>query len=531
MTHALHPPRFALSMALKMGNSASASASKMSSSPVLDTSSSNSAESQRIEAIIATELPEDLRTSARSLLRAVCSKVAVPGHFDAFCCQAFSKPEWAAVSSVLIAEMFEQDEDQLAELARIPDLVIEMGSGEVNVTCMVASRWAARGETHRLSRLADAMVASHASKNACAVDVMLALAATLAVTRFSRAEQLYNAAVPLAGDEHQEAMADARRWLAAGRVVCSAVQEERDFWDVRLRKPKVVWSWQSKGERAALDHLSERLTTDMEGADLFKAVLPEPWWDLAMKCAQQQEKLVLAAKKLEAVKTEVAAPVKAPSEPVPIPERVAREMLPTYPQSGPFARFVLGWICGCIAMALTVLVLPPEIINRILGTFRASTVQSASVRTTPAQMEAWRQETLKKKAAEMAQFEPQHKLAKTGTWRENELVLSGHSQELPFASPQYMQLLVWLHLDPPKDDEVRMRVCKLLLERVKADAISLWELLDYPGSANLEEIKNAAQGALTDSAYQWSDEEKTRLSVIAGEKRGGKALPVAGNSK
>ncbi|OYW21740.1 MAG: hypothetical protein B7Z55_05500 [Planctomycetales bacterium 12-60-4] len=410
--------------------------------------------------------------------------------------------------------MFEDDEDQLAELARIPDLIIEMGSGQVNVTCMVASRWAARGETHRLSRLADAMVASHACKNTCAVEVMLALAATLAVTRFSRAEQLYNAALPLASEEHQEALTDARRWLAAGRVVCSALQEERDFWDLRLRKPKTNWPWLSKAEREALDHLSERLTTDIEGADLFRAVLPENWWDMAMKCAQQQEKLAIATKKLEAVRAEMGTPPKVSTEPFAAADRVIRE-IPSHPRAGPFARFVLGWVCGCVAMALTVLALPPELVNRVLGTVRTPAV-SLSLPTS-AEMEAWRNETLQKKAAEMKQFEAQHALAKTGSWRENEQVLSGHSKELPYDSQQYMNLLVWLHLDPPKDEEVRMRVCKLLLDRVEGSAISLWEMLVYPGSANAEDIKNAARSALTDAVFRWNDEEKKRLSAIAGK--------------
>ena len=359
-------------MALKMGNSATASVGKTASSQGLDAASSSIAESQaftRIQSIIETVIPQELRASAKDLLRAVASKVAVPGHFDAFCCQAFSKPEWAALSSPLIAEIFEEDEDQLAELARIPDLVIEMGSGQVNVTCMVASRWAARGETHRLSRLADAMVASHATRNACAVEVMLALAATLAVTRFSRAEQLYNAALPLASEEHQEALADARRWLAAGRVVCSAVQEERDFWDIRLRKPKAAWTWQSKEERAALDHLSERLMPQMEAADLFKAVLPENWWDLAMKYAQQQDKLAQATKKLEVGKMEAAVSPKATLEPMPSSDRAGRDN-PPHPRAGSLARFVLGWVCGSAIMALTVLALPPELVNSVLNTFR-----------------------------------------------------------------------------------------------------------------------------------------------------------------
>lgn len=517
-------------MALKMGTRATASA-KMSSSQVLDAAPSSAAELQemaRLEAIIEAELPQELHVSAKSLLRAVFNKVAVPGHFDAFCCQAFSKPEWAATSSLLIAEMFEQDEDQLAELARIPDLVIEMTSGEVNVTCMVASRWAARGETHRLSRLADAIVASHASKNACAVDVMLALAATLAVTRFSRAEQLYNAALPLATEDHQEALADARRWLATGRVVCSAAQDERDFWDIRLRKPKTIWSWQSKDELAALDHLAECLTPEEEGADLYKAVLPGSWWELAMKYAHLHEKLVQETKKLEAVKMEAGAGPKTAPEPVLTPDRPIRSVPPQF-KSAPLARFVLGWICGCAAMALTVLLLPTEFVNRVLGTFRSP--EGISAAPSPVEVAAWRQETLKKKAAEMVQYEPQHALAKTGSWRANEKTLSGQSEELPFESSQYMNLLVWLHLDPPEDQEVRLHVCKLLLQRVKGNAISLWEVLVYPGSANAAEIKTAARAALTDAAYQWNDEEKKRLNAIIEGSTPSKALPEAGKKK
>ncbi len=519
-------------MALKMGNSASASAMKMSSSQVLDASSSSAIDAEtmlRLEVMIDTGLPEELRSSAKGLLRAMAGKVAVPGHFDAFCCQAFSKPEWAAAGSLLIAEMFEQDEDQLAELARIPDLVIEMGSGEVNVTCMVASRWAARGETHRLSRLADAIVASHASRNACAVDIMLALAATLAVTRFSRAEQLYNAALPLAGDEHKEALADAQRWLAAGRVVCSAVQDERDFWDLRLRKPKTAWTWKSKAELEALDHLSECLTTDMEGADLYKAVLPEYWWKLAVKFAKQQEMLLNVTQKLAAVKTENGGAPKPSPELVSAAGRVTRE-IPPHPQAGPLARFILPWFCGCLAMLITVLVpvlvLPREFVIGILDTLKP-----AATLSTPVEMEAWRKKELQKKAAEMKPFEAQLALAKTGGWQENEKVLSGQSQELPFESPQYMNLLVWLHLDPPKDEEVRLRVCKLLIDRVKGNSITLWEMLAYPGSANAAEIKMAARNVLSDAAYQWNEDEKKRLGVIAGSTPASKSLTAGGNKK
>lgn len=475
----------------------------------------------QIEAMIASEIPAELQACARDLLRAVTAKVAVAEHFDAFCGQAFSKPEWAAAASPLIAELFEDDEDLLAELARIPDLVIEMGSGQVTVTCMVASRWAARGETHRLSRLAESIVASHASKNACAVDVMLALAATLAVTRFSKAEQLYNAALPLAGDEHQEALADARRWLAAGRVVCGASQEERDFWDVRLRKPKTAWTWQGGAERAALDTLSEGLSDEGEGADLFKAIVPACWWDMAMKCARQQEKLAVAAKLQALAKPEPPAPPRFVSE------FAAQERMPSqteqsaHPRSGSHARFVLGWVCGAMAMAITVFLLPAELVNRVLGTFKAGNTPATAPAAVsvlprePAAKQAWREENLKKIAAEMAQYSAQHAAAKALPWSENEKLLSGQGVELPDDSPQHLKMLVWLHLDPPRDAETRLQVARLLLQKMKADAITLWEMLAYPGSPNAGEISRVAGEALSEASHPWSGEEGARLRLLA----------------
>jgi len=516
-----------------MGTSATSTAARTRASSLLAVPQGVVAETSSIELLIASELPIELQASASNLLHAFASKVAVAEHFDAFCGQAFSKPEWAAAASPVIAEIFDHDEDQLAELARIPDLIIEMGSGQATVTCMVASRWAARGETHRLSRLAESIVASHASKNACAVEVMLALAATLAVTRFSRAEQLYNAALPLAGEEHQEALADARRWLGAGRVVCSAVAEERDFWDVRLRKPKTPWLWQSKEELQVLDRLSERLTTSIEGGELFQAVLPACWWDLAMKSAQLQEKIATETKKTETAKEK---PVYTPrvSPDAALPSEFPAKEIQTYPKAGQSARFVLGWICGALAMAFTLIWLPPEDVYRVLNTFRASEARStvpsstfpASLKPdkTPAEMEIWRKEHLQKMVSDMAQFASQQAAATSNPWRDNEIVLSGHSQELPFESTQYMKFLVWLHLDPPKDAEVRMRVPKLLLDRVKADVIALWEELIYPGSANADEIKNAAREALHDSKFQWNAEEKRRLGLIAASEGDSKNL-------
>jgi hypothetical protein len=75
-----------------------------------------------------------------------------------------------------------------------------------------------------------------------------------------------------------------------------------------------------------------------------------------------------------------------------------------------------------------------------------------------------------------------------------------------------MKFLVWLHLDPPEDGEVRKRVCELLLGKMKSDAFSLWEELIYPGSANAPEIKACRRKKpWMTPHYQWNDEEKKRL--------------------
>lgn len=471
--------------------------------------------------VIATHLPQELQESAQELVRSVAVKVAVAEHFDAFCGQAFSKPEWAAAASPVIAEIFERDEDLLAELARIPDLIIEMSSGEVTLTCIVASRWAARGETHRLSRLADSLVASHASKNPSSAEVMLALAATLGVTRHSRAEQLYNAALPLAGSEHGEAVADARLWLAAGRVVCSIPQEERDFWENRLRKPKQPWTWESKQERHALETLSERLVINEEAESLFKAIVPECWWDLAQRCARQQEKLAEAAQLLKdahSAKGGTTTPAvfndlnPAPEEHVrTVHENGMREFLPR-PKAGLLARFVLGWICGAMAMAITVVLMPSEFVQRVFGIIKAPDAPSAS--HTPGQKEAWRKDNLRRLTEEMASHAKVHEAVKGGKWSDNEKLLSGETAEFPAGSPDHLKLLVWLHLDPPQDAEMRTQVAALLIRQAGAGTISLWEELLYPGSANAQEIQNAARTALADPALHWKDEDRKRLQAI-----------------
>ena len=134
---------------------------------------------QRLHLLIQDNMPAELRKLAGDLMDSLRHNAGVAERFDAFCAQAFSKPDWAVPASAFISELFENNEDRLAELARVPDLVIELGCGQAALACTVASKWATRGETHRLSRLAESIVAAQGTmKNPAAVDLLAYLKTT-----------------------------------------------------------------------------------------------------------------------------------------------------------------------------------------------------------------------------------------------------------------------------------------------------------------------------------------------------------------
>jgi hypothetical protein len=347
--------------------------------------------------------------------------------------------------------------------------------------------------------------------------------------------------VPLVGDEHQEALVDARRWLAVGRIICSTSQEERDFWDLRLRKPKTAWTWHNKDERGALESLSECLSRNAEGSDFFQALVPPCWWDMAMKCVQQKEKLSAKMGDSSSMKPEPEVQARANIDFPTLEKPRSQAEIPLHPQPSLQARFVLGWVCGAMAMVITVLLLPTEVITRVLSTFRttesasphvnaskmASFVAGAVLQKTPAQKQAWRKQNLEKISAEMERYSSIYDAVKTGRWNDHETVLFGQAEELPQDSPQFMKMLIWLHLDPPQDEETRVDVAKLLLGKIKSDAIPLWEELTYPGSANADALRQVAAEALLDASFSWNEEEKRRLRLLADGVSGAGSVSAA----
>lgn len=517
------------------------------------------AREQRVRLLVEEHLPQELRGLALDLMSSLRNNAGVAERFDAFCVQAFSKPDWAMPASAVIGELFEDDEDRLAELARVPDLVIELGCGQAAVACTVASKWAARGETHRLARLAESIIAAHGTmRNAAAVEVMLALAGTLAISRPSRAEQLFNTALPGATEENADAVADARSWLDTGKAVCGDPQEIRDLWDTRLRRPRTAWKWETDEERKALTLLADELDPQMPGIERYKRVVPACWWELAVERARMVEK---HEKQSQTAADGNAQPAAAAEHASSASESPARPTARTRwgddlppgvdPSASGAARVVLGWAAGVFMMAVTALI-APDGVHRLVMDIRSLFVGKPAVQAAPAssavdkpsstptstpapvakpapkppaaQTQAdvdeenrrWRAANVKSMAAKNQALADVFLKVKNGKWSDVEMILGGHSQELPYSSEGYMQLLVWLHVDPPADADTQARLPKLLLERQDAGVLSFWEKLIYPGSPNADSIRRAAREALGERERTWSFEDTQRLRHIAG---------------
>ena len=517
---------------------------------VIELSTEREQKEAQLKELIETALPKELRKLALDLLDSLRNNAGVAERFDAFCVQAFSKPDWAVQASAVIGELFEGDEDRLAELARVSDLVIELGCGQAAVSCIVASKWATRGETHRLARLAECIIAAQGNmKNPAATEVMLALSATLAITRPGRAEQLFNAAVPHASEEHVDALNDAKKWLAAGRMTASMAQEVRDLWDTRARRPRVAWKWDAEEQRRALAAMADCVDPDLAAGQVFQRVAPDGWWDLACQKVKQerhfQDQLTRlrekAASEAPAASTAASNESSATEEPDSLNpaagfmKRMARQGEETpygvRPHASGMARFFLGWSVGVVCMAVSALLAPDAVHRSLLDIRELVGSIFSSAPTAPSNLpqaalspeeqiahdRAWRADAALRMGTKHADISDLFYLAKRGTWKELQLLLSGHTDKLPYTSEKYVALLSWLHLDPPADAEVRQQVARQLLEREDVGVITLWERLVYPGSVNAPEIRAIANEVLKLSSKNWSKEDMERLRRIAQE--------------
>lgn len=471
------------------------------------------------------ELPQELKNVARALEKVMGDPGQLPGAFSNFCAAAYVKPEWAGAASDYLAVLFDEQQDLLADMTRVPDLIIELGSGHYTLTFLVASRWAAKADLARLTRLAEALIVTQAKmKSPEVVDLMLALITSLAISRYSRAEQLLAVAEGHVTVEQQDVLQEARLWLDAGSIVRSCTQDARELWDQRLRRPRAAWTWSTAAECAALAQLAECLDTEFTAARLFKAVVPAPWWDLlvARSAERRQYEAALTAAKTAARQQQARGESTSGEVTHEPPRQVVRQPIIIW-RGIPF---FVGGLVGACALLLGIWVSSYDLLRP--GTDGVGMVPPAAspagsdgppaaVAAAPVHPnEHWRREQAASLAAEVPELRPWVEKIGMGDWQEYENVLKGLSADLPAEDAKYQKLLLWLHLDPPANAEIRQQV-PLLLAQLRQDStvIGLWEKLVYPGSLNAKEIQAAALRTQHDQTESWSPTQRALLSKLA----------------
>jgi len=473
---------------------------------------------QRDQSTPPGDLPPELHAAARALEKALAGNQNVGPAFADFCAKAYVRPEWAGPASEFIVNSFENREAELASMARIPDLIIELASGQQALTTTVAFQWAASSDSARLAKLAEALAATQSKiQSTEVVDLMLALATSLAIIKYTKAEQMLTLAEPQAEEEHQESLAEARLWLAAGRILCGCTQETRDLYDHRLRRRRTAWTWETPVECAALQELADHLNPDREGAELFRAIVPPAWWDVATRLAA--ERAQIEAQHEEDAQVAHAAQV-APAF-VPVADMPSQS---SYfpPEPGPASGnnawpFFVGGLVGAAALSLVIWVSPYEL-KKSLPTstdhaeFKAETPAADAL---PPPEETWRKEEVARVAAANADIQDMQSRIRTSKWADVESLLSGTTPDLPKEDERYVRLLSWLHVDPPEDVEIRNRL-PALLAAVRPDTVTLelWEKLAYKGSPMEEAVREGARRQLYENKDAWSPSQETQLSSL-----------------
>lgn len=472
----------------------------------------------------AEDLPEELRPAARALAKALAENQGVNRCFADFCSKAYVKPEWAGAASEFLAASFEDREQELASMARIPDLIIELASGQQTLTTVVAFEWAAHSDAGRLSKLAEALAATQSKiQSSEVVHLMLALATSLAISRYPRAIQMLTLAEPKATEEHAESLAEARNWLAIGSILRGCSQETRDLWDHRLRRRRSVWTWTSPAETTALDELADHLKPGQEGAQIFQSVVPPEWWEQAQKLAADRE--LNDSKPAETKGSEFAPILPKSTGPTSLKADMhsvgATSLFP--PEESPIIvwnawPFFVGGLVGAAALALVIWISPYELKKARLTSskdeFRATEPSSDE---SSAPQEEWRKSEAARVAGESADLLDLHGRILKSSWADVEGLLSGTTADLPKEDSRYLRLLTWLHLDPPSDVEIRNRL-PALIAAAKGDSttLDLWEKLAYKGSPMEEAIRNGARSQLylTEDKGVWSISQRETLQKL-----------------
>lgn len=456
-------------------------------------------------------LSESVRSLADSLLMAAGSgdDVAHEGALRVFFAEVFNRPDVVAEGAAFLARAYEGREAWLAQRVGTPELVQEMATGQAMLTCLAAGEWVMRRDFTRLVRLSDGMLAArmHLRSEDC-LDLMLAMASTLALVKQPRAVSLVNHVQDCQREGSvidEGLLQEAKQRLQIADVIGAANQATREMWDLRFLSPAKSWDWSGPQERQALRDLGEWLTPEHAAGETFAKIVPVVWWDLWWVRSQ----------KVEAVERE--AEVASWTGGLLTPEAVGDVSSGEEGNGLAEQRLRLGWfVAGGVTGALAAVLL--QVMAGGDGEAKVDEMNVVEVERSSGkpggEAAAWCEAERERLADELVHVGRLGAVKASG-WAENAGFLSGLTADLPSQSQMYRKMLELLHLDPPQDAETRKMVPRLLLRRgADEELVGLWERCVERGSGMRLEIAAAAREALQQPALHWTTEQRTRLQKL-----------------
>ena len=484
-------------------------------------------------------LPQDLSMVAASLRQAIEDNQHVPAVFAEFCARAYSRPDWAMAASPFIVECFAQRPRDLAMMARVSDLIIELTCGSQVYTMTVVAQWMRQGDNAQLLKLADALLVAHGNiAGPEVVHLMLALANSLAIMRYSRAEQLLAAAEPRCGEDHHDSHLETSEWLKLGAALRLCPPSVRELFNHRLRRPRAKWTWQNTHEKQALEALALQIESAAPALEKMRAILPEGWIEQALEEARHRPQ-------------EKPAPQPRP-QPPPAPSPPAAPD-PDWPwQRWPSAwQFFAGGVAGMVVLLGVIGLSPLELrmatsapsapgmapvsssgpsplpvasaaeaiepkASSAAAEVKAS--QAPAVNAPPpvaASLPSWTESQLAQLAAEDPALREQSQRIEAGSWEEVRSLLEAPAGESGNEAARRAKLLRWLHLRPPADEQIRMQVPNLLAEiKPDGDTLELWSQVVKQGGAMRAVVEKEARRQLEARKQAWSPSQHEQLDRL-----------------
>lgn len=466
-----------------------------------------------------------------------------------FCEQSFINPDSARQGSQALLRAFDDSGLWLASLVQPVHLVAELRQQCSLLTRVVVTQWTRQGETHKLVRLAEALleaqppVLSHE-----AGQIMALMASLLGVLRPGQAPRWLESSRPLLRDSvDPHLLKEAAQWVSVGQLLASVPQEDRHFWNRRLREPEDDWEWDSHEALEALQRLIPLLPEQHETLPLFQAVIPRCWWALwrsqqAVPVPVSSPPTVVGTRSLSTFGLGLVSGVGCMMlagwwvlYKLPLPEWVyfAESQQAVAEIANKPAPLPVGSSPPVFSFhAVEPQVKPVEPPADDLAVKEGTPVKIASVKrpeapasstTVPVVLSSAMQSRLAvaaKIASAMPDLSRLHSLVKSGSLREAIPHVQGRTMVASQGSRQHRALLRWLMLDPPLDPEVRELVGKTAVRTL--DSKEMYETLRlclHVDSPNLPQARECASLLLALRAEGLNETERQMLTAASLEKQ------------